>query len=237
MVGNFGHLLGSKNPADPQRATRSNPKGINVSQPFVKEDLSHQDAGGFLAVPESRSFQAPFFWNRCGGIANGAWYAVQVKQHNERRGECQLTLRGIPVLLPLIEVIRRYRTRRVAYLEPLFPGYLFANVEPTESNPQMWQTLRWTPGVKRILGSGDVPIPLADAVIDAIRERTRELGFVRPELQHVSGSKVRIRGGPLAGLEAIFDCSMSRSGRVRVLLELLGQQARVEVDAVDLEVV
>ncbi len=167
----------------------------------------------------------------------GAWYVVQVKRRNERRGERQLNLRGISVLLPFIEVIRRYRTRRVALLEPLFPGYLFAHMEPMETRPEMWQALRWAPGVKRILGTGDMPIPVADAVIDAMRDRTRELGFVRTEPRHAPGSRVRILRGPMAGLEAVFDRPMSRTGRVRVLLELLGQQARVEVDVLDLEVV
>ncbi len=171
------------------------------------------------------------------GFGVGDWYAVQVKRHNERRGELQLTLRGIPVLLPFIEVVRRYRTRRVALLEPLFPGYLFAHVETMDAAPERWQALRWAPGVRRVLGTSDVPTPVDDCVIDAIRERTRELGFVRPVLGHVPGSRVRIRGGPMAGLEAVLDRQMSRAGRVRVLLELLGQEARVEVDAFDLEMV
>lgn len=171
------------------------------------------------------------------GTIVSAWYAVEVKRHNERRGEWHLSRKGISVLLPFIEITRRYRTRRVAVLEPLFPGYLFAHMEPMEATPELWQALRWAPGVKRILGAGDVPVPVADAVIDSIRERTRALGFVRSGLRHAPGSRVRIIWGPLAGLEAVFDRPMSRAGRVRVLLDLLGQQARVEVDAFDLEVV
>ncbi len=172
-----------------------------------------------------------------GGLDVGDWYAVQVKRYNERRGEQQLTLRGISVLLPFIEAVRRYRTRRVALLEPLFPGYLFAQMESMDAAPERWQALRWAPGVKRVLGTSDVPTPVGDDVIAAIRDRTRELGFVRPVLGHVPGSRVRIRGGPMAGIEAVFDRQMSRAGRVRVLLELLGQEARVEVDALDLELV
>ena len=167
----------------------------------------------------------------------GAWYAVQVRRHNERRGEQQLHLRGIPVLLPFMEVIRHYRARRRRVLEPLFPGYLFVHMEPMEESPERWQALRWTPGISRILGADDVPIPVADAVIDSIRERTRELGFVRPGVSHRPGSRVRIRSGPMAGLEAVFDRPMSRAGRVRVLMDVLGQRTRVEVHAGDLEVV
>lgn len=164
------------------------------------------------------------------------WYAVQVKRYNERRAERHLSPKGISVLLSFIEVVRRYRTRRKTLLEPLFPGYLFAHMESVEANPQGWHEVRWAPGVRRILGAGDIPVPVPEEAIDAIRERTRELGFVRPRLQYVPGSRVRILHGPLAGLEALFDRPMSRAGRVRVLLELLGQQTGVEVDALDLEV-
>ncbi len=163
------------------------------------------------------------------------WYAVQVKRHHERRVERYLCHTGISVLLPFLEVVRRFRKRRVAVLEPLFPGYLFAQVEWMEASPYGWYTLRWSPGVNRVLGDGEMPIPVPDGVIDAIRERTREFGFVRPGLQYRTGSKVRIRHGPFADLEAVFDKPLSRSGRVCVLLQLLGRQATVEVDVLDLE--
>ncbi len=163
------------------------------------------------------------------------WYAVQAKSHSEARALHHLTQKIIPAFLPLIEVIRRYRARRVARLEPLFPGYLFVQLEGMDCNPGPWNAVRWTPGVKSILGAEGSPMPVPDAVIDAIKTRVKELGFVRPGPPFEPNTRVLIRRGPLAGFEAVFERLLSSSGRVLVLMDLLGQQRRVQVDAVDLE--
>jgi len=86
-----------------------------------------------------------------------------------------------------------------------------------DTHPNHWHIVRWTPGVRRTLGTDDTPVPMPLEAIEAIQER------------------VRIRSGPLAGFEAVFDRPMARDGRVRVLLELLGQVGRTEVDELDLE--
>ncbi len=165
------------------------------------------------------------------------WYAVQAKSHNEARVLYHLTQKTIPTFLPLVEVVHRYRSRRVARLEPLFPGYLFVQLERIDSNPGCWNAVRWTPGVRSILGTEGTPVPVPDGVIEAIQDRIKDFGFIRPGLRFQLNSRVRITQGPLSGLEAVFDRLLSRSGRVRVLMELLGQQRGVEVDAVDLELV
>ena len=41
------------------------------------------------------------------------------------------------------------------------------------------------------------------------------------------GEPVRIKEGPLAGLEALFEQEMKGSERVAVLLEILGRQTRI----------
>jgi len=165
------------------------------------------------------------------------WYTVQVKRHEEHRVVRHLAVKPIPTFLPLIESARR---RRGAWgrtrLEPLFPGYLFVQIQALDVNPGHWHAVRWTPGVRRILGTEDTPVPMPDEVIEAIQARVKALGFVRPGVRFTPGTRVRICSGPLAGLEAIFDQPMSKDGRVRVLLELLGQMGRAEVDEASLDV-
>lgn len=163
------------------------------------------------------------------------WYAVQAKSHNEARVLHNLTHKTIPAFLPLIEVIRHYGSRRLTRLEPLFPGYLFVQLERLDCNPGHWDTVRWTPGVKSIVGFEGAPAPVPDAVIDAIKTRVQDLGFVRPGLRFGRHDRVVVRRGPLAGLEAVFERPLSGSGRVQVLMHMLGQQRRVQVDAADLE--
>jgi len=162
------------------------------------------------------------------------WYVLQVKRYEEQRVVRHLAMKAVPTFLPLMESFRRQR-RGGARLEPLFPGYLFVQLAALELNPGHWHTARWTPGVRRILGTECTPVPMPAEAMDAIRARVRELGFVRLGARFTSGMRVRIRSGPLAGLEAIFDRPISREGRVLVLLELLGQLGRAEVNDLDLE--
>ena len=164
-----------------------------------------------------------------------AWYAVQVKRHHEQRVVRALARKEIPSFCPSIEVVRHYRTRRVTKLEPLFPSYLFVQMTPVPVNPGNWYAVRWTPGVGSVLGADDLPIPVPGEAIMAIQDRVQDLGFVRPGPRFSAGSHVRFRRGPLVGLEAVFERPMSKTGRVRVLLGLLGQPRGVAVDELDLE--
>lgn len=172
---------------------------------------------------------------RDGSATMSHWYAVQAKSHKESRAVHHLLQITIPTFLPLIEVIRRCGARRLARLEPLFPGYLFVQLEGMDSKPASWDAVRWTPGVKSILGFDGAPLSVPDPIIEAIKTRVAELGFVRSALRFGPHDRVVIQRGPMEGLEAVFEGPVSRSGRVQILMHLLGQQRRVQVDAADLE--
>ena len=163
------------------------------------------------------------------------WYAVHAKNHNEARVLLHLSQKIVPAFLPLVEIVHRYRSRRVQRLEPLFPGYLFVQLQRIDDNPDQWHVVRWTPGVKSILGSEGAPIPVPDAAVEDIKARVAPLGFIRPGPRFEANTRVVVRHGPLAGLEAVFERQLSSSGRVQVLMDLLGQQRRVQVDSTDLE--
>jgi transcription elongation factor/antiterminator RfaH len=164
------------------------------------------------------------------------WYAVQTKRCEEHRVVQHLELKRVATFLPLIESPPRHPRARVrTHLEPLFPGYLFVEMRPVETDPGDWQVVRWTPGVRRIVGTADIPVPVPVEAMEAIRARVAELGFVRPGQRFSAGTRVRVRVGPLSGLEGVFDRPMSRRGRVQVLLWLLGQMRRVEADELALE--
>lgn len=164
------------------------------------------------------------------------WYVVQAKRSEEHRIVQHLVRKHVRTFLPLLEVLQRRRAGRMRRsLEPLFPGYLFVHMPGLEAHPEVWYAVRWTPGVRRILGTDDTPVAMPPGAIRAVRARIADLGYVRPRPRFQPGDTVRIRLGPFAGLEAVFDRPMPRSGRVRLLLQLLGQLRRVEVDELDLE--
>ncbi|MDR7435540.1 MAG: transcription termination/antitermination NusG family protein [Armatimonadota bacterium] len=162
------------------------------------------------------------------------WYVMQTKPHNESRVITHIKLRTqeVDVFLPKIEVVRKRRGRRIRSLEPLFPSYLFVYMH---LNPATWQAVRWAPGVRRILGDGESPLEVPEGLIQTIWERVAPLGFVRVGLNLTPGMRVRVKNGPFAGFEGIFERPTSRKERVRVLLEFLGSLRPVEIDPLDLE--
>lgn len=107
----------------------------------------------------------------------------------------------------------------------MFPGYLFARFDVQENYP----LVKWGKGVNTILGYGKYPTPLADEVISIIKSRTNEDNVVKIAYQLNKNDCVRIRSGPLKDLLGIFDRWVSDSGRVKVLLTLIGYQPTVEL--------
>jgi len=164
------------------------------------------------------------------GSLRSDWYVVQVKPRQEARVVRHLALSAVITFLPYVEVSRRRASGKAKYLEPLFPGYVFTRLAATDRAPASWNIVRWAPGVLRILAIGSTHVSVPEELIEAIGNRTSEHGFVRLPSPLVSGTKVRVCSGPFEDLEAIFDRPLSRSGRVRVLLELLGQRTSVEID-------
>jgi transcription elongation factor/antiterminator RfaH len=162
------------------------------------------------------------------------WYVVQTKPHQEERVIAHLSRRSqtIESFLPKIEIVRRHKGRRVKHPEPLFPNYLFVWMPLTAVT---WNAVRWTPGARGMLGDGAQPIAVPDSLVDAIRERVEPLGFVRVGLNLAVGVRIRVKSGPFAGLEGIFERPTSRHDRVRVLLEMLGTVTPLEIEVFDLE--
>jgi transcriptional antiterminator RfaH len=155
-----------------------------------------------------------------------SWYAVHCQPHKERLVVSQLSDQlGLAVYLPEIKRRRHGRTTR----EPFFPRYLFVRADLC--TPEAGR-INCTPGVVRLVGASGEALPIAAAVIDAIRERVGALnqagGMPHP---FRPGDAVRLTSGPLAGLEAVFLGPMRPSERVRVLVEFLGRLRAAEVPA------
>lgn len=163
------------------------------------------------------------------------WYVLRSKPRQESRVVRHLARSAIQTFLPFVEVGRRRSSGRARYLEPLFPGYVFVALPSIARAPAEWNVVQWTPGVVRILSVGVTPVAVPEQFIRTIEERVADTGFVRLPSVFANGMKVRVCGGSFDGVEAVFDQSLSRRGRVRVLLQLLGQPTPVELDEECLE--
>jgi transcription antitermination factor NusG len=157
------------------------------------------------------------------------WYAVFTIPQNERSVVRQLELREVESFLPTCETTRVWKNRqRVKIVNPLFPTYVFARIRAAERS-----SILRSPGVLRIVGNSQGPLPIPASEIDFLRSdfcRQR----VEPFRELVVGEKVRIRSGSMQGVQGTLVRKKS-SLRFVLTLELINQHAAVEVDADELE--
>jgi transcriptional antiterminator RfaH len=151
------------------------------------------------------------------------WTCARTQSFRERIAQGYLERAGFPTYAPRVTERIRIRGRLVSRAVGLFPSYIFVWVE------LQWHQIYRAPGVVRIIGNDAGPEHVPAGVIDAIRQREVD-GLVQlPERQQLQpGTRVRVTGGPLHGLEGLV-ADMSGSERIGVLLHLLGSQRRIEI--------
>jgi transcription antitermination factor NusG len=85
-------------------------------------------------------------------------------------------------------------------------------------------------GVRKIVEFGSGPVELDPTMIDAIKERVSDGYVTLMPVRPAHGQIVHIKGGPLAGLEAVFIREMTDRNRVLLLLNTLGFHARLTLN-------
>jgi transcriptional antiterminator RfaH len=156
---------------------------------------------------------------------NFLWYVIQTKPGNEHRVETNLLNQGIETFLPLIEAYQWKRGKMVQTIKPFFPNYLFSRF-----NLRLhYYKVKWTRGVSKVLGAGNEPVPISEKVIQLIKERMGNGNIVELEDELKEGDFIQISSGPFRDLTGIFQKKMSGSGRVRVLLSLIGVDVAVQL--------
>jgi transcription antitermination factor NusG len=157
------------------------------------------------------------------------WYAAYTSANHEKRAALQLAQRSVEHFLPQYESVRRWKDRRMRLQMPLFPGYIFVRL-PLRDRLQVLQV----PGVARLVGFNGLPCALPDSEIEAMRTCLERKAYLEPHPYVQVGRRVRVKCGPLAGLEGIV---VRKKNRVRfvISLDLIQRSVAVEVEAGDVE--
>lgn len=156
--------------------------------------------------------------------AERSWYVVNTKPNHEWQVEQHVRRMGLECFLPFLKEERNIRRQRRTVRSPLFPGYLFVRVNLTEH----YRTVVYARGVRRMVQFGSTPVEVDPAIVDEIKLRVNSEDHLLKDIDGMSsGQLVRIKEGPLAGLEAIFVQEMSGRERAIVFLHALTLQARV----------
>ena len=160
------------------------------------------------------------------------WYAVYTRSNFEKRVATELAAKNVEHYLPVVPQLHQWKDRRKMIDVPVFPGYVFARFP--DSLQARLRVLR-TAGAVRILGQGERIEPVPDAEIESIRRllKANVPCFAHPFLRE--GAWVRVKRGPLRGLEGLLVRVKSRS-RLVLSVTLLSQSVATEMDTSDVEV-
>ena len=159
------------------------------------------------------------------------WYAVHTRSRHEKQVNLFLSERGVETFLPLVHTLSRRRDRKKYVDIPLFPGYLFVFTE----KERLLFDVKYTRGVTRIIGTDlDAPTPIPDKQILDIKSIMETEVKLDPFPYLKKGRMVRVKSGPLKGLEGIL---VERKGHYKLVIkiDLLQKGAAAEVYISDIE--
>jgi transcription antitermination factor NusG len=152
------------------------------------------------------------------------WYAVYTNARHENAVADHLMSKEIEVFLPTITVVRSWKDRKTKLQTPAFPSYVFTKICLSERGRVIS-----VPGVVRILSFNGVPARLDEAEIENIRLCHRRGALMEARPLFGVGERVRVRSGPLEGLEGFVSrCKDER--RLIVPLSHINQSLAVQVD-------
>ena len=157
------------------------------------------------------------------------WYAVYTLSRHEKQVAIHAESFDIDCFFPVYKSVRRWKDRRKELELALFPSYVFVHI----GLPERLQVLR-LPGVVQLVGFRGKPAKLSDAEIERLRMGVASHTSLHPHPYIKAGKRVRVRSGPMAGLEGIL---VRRRGAVRVVLsiDLIMRSVAAEVDEADIE--
>ena len=157
------------------------------------------------------------------------WYAVYTRFQHEKTAAALLEKKEFEVFLPVYRAVHKWKDRNQTVTLPLFPCYLFLRMELARKV----EILR-TAGVLWMVENGGQACSVPDEEVESVRRICSSGSRFQPHPYLKEGDFVRIRKGPLLGVEGVFQRTKN-DYRVIVSVGLLRQGVAVEVDLADVE--
>jgi transcription antitermination factor NusG len=148
------------------------------------------------------------------------WFLINTKPRKEFQVENILSINLDEVEVYCPKYMKKNNIRA------FFPNYLFIKI----ADEKLFYTIKYTPGVRKIIGNGKGPVIVPEEIIKAIKEREEEgyVKIVRKNDDLRRGDKVKIEEGPFDGVEGIFQEELKDSERVKILVSLLLVETKKE---------
>jgi transcription antitermination factor NusG len=160
-------------------------------------------------------------------VSEVRWFVAHTKPRREKKLVDYCQRQGFAATLPCYSSAHKYRGKTVVFQKPLFPGYVFLQLESGQKD-----AVRQNDHVANLLTVFD-----QETFYHQLRDILLALESnldVRLAPSIGEGMRVKIKSGPLQGIEGVVE---QRYGMNTVLLRLdfINQAAAVKVDADKLE--
>lgn len=155
------------------------------------------------------------------------WYLIYTKPRQELIAVANLQNQAYTAFAPQLSVKKRTNQGWKQVNEPLFPNYVFIQLDDVTDD---WKPIRSTRGVSGFVrfGSG-VPVPIRDELMQPLLTLDLMQASERLSAQPKVGDRVIIPVGD-TWVSALVTAENAK-GRVEVLLNLLGQEQSLWVDS------
>jgi transcription antitermination factor NusG len=156
------------------------------------------------------------------------WFALQTRSRHEKVVRDRLASDGFEYLLPVIQRLSQWSDRKKWIEAPLFAGYCFARFSLRDT-----LAVLKAPGVVKIVGSSsNLPEPIPEQEIDAIKKLAESELTCDAHPYLVEGTPVQVIKGPLTGVTGHL---VRKAGQHHIVIRirLIQQAASIHISAAD----
>lgn len=156
------------------------------------------------------------------------WYVVHTNPKQEERADSNLRAWGIETLYPKLRSRRfnEFTGAPTVITKPLFPRYIFAKFNAHEQLAK----ISFTRGINSVVSFGRQPVSVDEDIIQIVKDRIDQTGFVRLGDDLKQGDRVVIKAGPLREFEGVFEGKLKDNDRITVLLTTISYQGRLVIN-------
>lgn len=146
------------------------------------------------------------------------WYLVFTKPNHENIATLNLQRQGFHTYLPLLQQHKRRRNVYQIITEPMFPRYLFINLNTEFID---LSKVRSTRGCVSLVRFGALPVKVPNELVEKLQleESTRFIKNKEATPEFKPGDKIQVIDGVFANYEGIVDIKKSQQ-RVTLLLTI-----------------
>jgi transcription termination/antitermination protein NusG len=159
------------------------------------------------------------------------WFVFYTKPNFEKKVDSQCKDLDIESYLPIHTVIRKWSDRKKKVEVPLFPGYIFVL-----GNEKERLTALTTNGVVKCIMFKNEPATLRDAEIESIKRIIKSDKIIDTVSSLAIGTKVKIRTGPLEGIEGRLT-EIKGSKVFSLILETINSSILVDVPQEEVDII